>query len=199
MFVKKLEIKNWRNYDHASITLDKGVNIVLGNNAQGKTNLMEAVYLCSVGRSARTPRDKELIQWGQAQSYVGAVVERRLGSCKIEIIVDQRTNKRVAIGGIPLVKLGELMGECRCVYFSPDELKIIKDAPSERRKFIDIALCQISKPYFYALSEYGKNLAQRNKLLKQYKTSQDTLDIWDAQLAKAGAKIIKSRRGFVRE
>lgn len=199
MHIQQLTITNWRNYDSASLELSSSINLIIGDNAQGKTNLLEAVYLCGVGRSARTPRDKELIRWQAEQATINAILKKRLIDTTIQIIIDQKAKKRVAINTIPLTKIGELMGECRCVLFSPDELKIIKDAPSERRRFIDIALCQLSKVYFYTLSDFTKILAQRNKLLKQNRNIVESLDIWDIQLAAAGAKIIKSRKGFIRE
>jgi len=199
MTVKKLSINNWRNYDTASLNLSSGINVIIGDNAQGKTNLLEALYVCGVGRSARTPRDKEIIKWNQSQASANVLLAKRLYESTVDIIIDSKVNKRIAVNGIPLTKIGDLMGECSCVLFSPDEMKIIKDSPSERRKFVDIALCQISKAYFYALSDFTKVLAQRNKLLKIGQNDRDSIDIWDIQLSNIGAKIIKNRRGYVKE
>ncbi len=196
MHVTRLTLNNYRNYRTLGIELNPGLNVFTGQNAQGKTNLLEAVYFCSIGRSMRTPRDKELILWSEDRARIRAEATGRGGKQRVEIIIDRRENKRVAIGGAQVTRLGELMGVITTVLFSPSEIAIIKEGPGERRRFMDIAICQLSKAYFYLLLRYNKTLAQRNKLLKSGATA-DTLDIWDLQLAKEGAKVIKTRRGFL--
>ena len=197
MVVKKVELYDYRNYANLSVDFCGGINILCGDNAQGKTNLLEAIYFCGVGRSPRTPRDKELIKKGSERGKIKLTQEDRGGENTVEILLDVRENKRVAINGMPISRMGELMGAFAAVYFSPDEMRIIKDAPGDRRRFMDIALCRMSKSYFYLLGRYNKILSQRNRLLKSGKVTDDVLDVWDAQLVSAGAKIAKTRRGYV--
>jgi len=199
MHVSALIITNFRNYKKQSVELSDGINVFTGSNGMGKTNLLEAVYLCSIGKSARTPRDKELIKWEETSARVKLEVQKEAGDESVEIILSKQENKRVLVNGMPVSRLGELMGVVSTVFFSPTELKIVQGAPSERRSFIDIAVCQISKAYFYLLTRYNKILAQRNRLLKSGKLSEDALDIWDMQLASEGAKVIKTRKGFIKE
>ncbi len=197
MYIDGLQLNNYRNYGSLRLGFSPGLNVFTGANAQGKTNLLEAVYFCSIGRSMRTPKDKELIRWGQERANIVATIVGRGGKNKVQIVLDKKENKRVAIGGAQVHKLGELMGVIMTVLFSPDEIAIIKEAPGDRRRFMDIAICQLSRAYFYLLSRFNKTLAQRNRLLKS-KADGDTLDVWDSQLATVGAKVIKTRRGFIK-
>jgi DNA replication and repair protein RecF len=199
MYISVLELTNFRNYQRQSVQLCPFVNLIVGDNAQGKTNLLEAMYLSAVGRSARTPRDKEMILMGQDRAKVKIVIKNDFGTQRIETVIDKDKNKTVMIGGLPISRMGELMGVLQAVFFSPDELKLIKDAPSDRRRFMDIALSKISRSYFYLLSRYNRVLSQRNKLLKSGNASDSTLVPWDMQLADTGSLIIKTRRGFVHE
>ena len=195
MTIDKITVKNYRNYAFAEVTLSGGVNLFTGNNAQGKTNLLESVRLASVGKSSRTPRWQELVKWGEDSGTVKVSVNKYVG--RDEITVQLGAKKQVLINGLPISKMGELMGVLKTVLFSPDELKIIKDGPQERRRFMDISICQLSKAYFYTLTRYNKILSQRNKLLKENPT-EDALCVWDMQLAKEGARVVKTRRGFIR-
>lgn len=199
MYVSSVEIKSFRNYDSARAEFCRGLNIMQGSNAQGKTNLLEAVYLCCIGKSPRVSRDKDLIKWGEGTAKITLNVQKREGGVKIEIYFSERENKRILINGLPIMRIGELMGALNCVFFSPDELKIVKESPSDRRRFMDIDISQMSKTYFYLLGRYNKILSQRNKLLKTGNDSimGETLPVWDAQLAETGAKIILSRRKFI--
>ena len=190
MYITRVTLNNYRNYGSLGLELSPGLNVFTGENAQGKTNLLEAVYFTGVGRSMRTPRDKELIRWGDDMARIRADAAGRYGKSRVEIVLDKRENKRVAINGVPVKKLGELMGVIMVVLFSPDEIAIIKEAPGERRRFIDIALSQISRAYFYLLMRYNRILSQRNRLLKAGGGA-------DLQLADVGAKIIKTRKGFI--
>jgi DNA replication and repair protein RecF len=195
--ISTLQIDNFRNYQHAKLQFANGINFILGDNAQGKTSLLEAVYLCGVGKSARTSKDKEMIKIESKQSRVQVKLNSKRGKESVDIVLDRTANKRVSISGVPVVRLGELMGVCSVVLFSPDELRIVKEGPNERRRFMDIALCQLSKTYFYTLNNFNKVLSQRNKLLKNGRASDDELFIWDKQFVEIGAKIAKNRRGFV--
>ena len=196
MHISQVTLNNYRNYGTLRLGLSPGLNVFTGANAQGKTNLLEAIYFCSIGRSMRTPRDRELILWEKDRARIAVEAVSKGGKSKVEIILDKRQNKSVAINGATASRLGELMGVVTTVLFSPDEIAIIKESPSDRRRFMDIAVCQLSRAYFYLLQRYNKILAQRNKLLKS-KAGEDTLEVWDLQLAVAGAKVIKTRRGFL--
>lgn len=199
MTVTELKVKDYRNASSRTVVLKEGRNAFVGANARGKTNLLEAVYFAGVGKSFRTPRDRELIKNGSSRAYISVVAQKDGYSETVEIIIDCETNKRVAIDGLAITRMSELMGVCPVVLFCPDGLRIVKDAPADRRRFMDISLCQISKAYFAALSQYGKILQSRNKLLKSGGADGNTLAPWDELLADVGAKIVKSRRGFVRE
>ena len=202
MKIKQLTIKNFRNYTNQTVFFNDGLNLLIGNNAQGKTNMLEAVFLCSIGRSARTTKDKELIKFGCDYAYVNIIFSTIAGDKNIEIIISNNTKKTVKINGLPIKKIGELMEVFNTIYFSPDELKIVKDGPVDRRKFMDIDISQISKTYFYLLTRYDNILEQRNKLLKitqDYNILLDTISIWDTQLSEIGAKIIISRIKFIKK
>lgn len=190
-------LKNFRNYTDADIRLGNTTNIIYGSNAQGKTNLVEAVYYLCVGKSPRTPREKELIKSDQDKAYIKIDAVKKTGKVKIEAYLTRTENKRISINGIPIKRIGELMGTVNAVFFSPDELKIVKDSPDNRRRFIDIDLSQLSRSYFYNLSRYNKILAQRNRLLKSQKGLKETVDIWDEQLVECGAKVAFARKEFV--
>lgn len=198
MRVTSLQVKDYRNAPSRTIELGGERNAFVGRNARGKTNLLEAVYFAGVGKSFRTPRDRELIMSGAPRAFITVVAQKETGAETVQIVIDREVNKRVAVCGIPISRMSELMGVCPVVLFCPDGLRIVKDAPSDRRRFMDISLCQISKTYFAALSQYDKILASRNKLLKSGGADDNTIAPWDELLSDAGAKIIKSRRGFIK-
>jgi len=201
MHIKSIELNNFRNYDNEVVYLDKNLNVVVGNNAQGKTNLLESIYLASIGKSPRTSKEKELIRWSSTFAKVTMeYVKHSNIHKKLEIFLSNTQNKSIKINGYYLKKISQLLGEIYTVYFSPDELNIVKNGPNERRKFLDIAICQFDKNYFYNLNKYFEVLDQRNRLLKSSnnaKTIADTLAIWDEQLAIFGAKIVYTRLKFV--
>lgn len=199
MRIRELAVRGFRNYAGQSVVFSEGLNVLAGANAQGKTNLLEAVYLCCTGRSPRTARDKELIRWGGESAKVSLVAEKNAGSVTVDIVFSQSENKRVAVNGLSIMRIGELMGAVTCVYFSPDELNIVKGAPGERRRFMDIGISQMSKTYFYLLGRYNKILTQRNRLLKGGESAnlRATLPVWDEQLADTGARIVLTRRKFI--
>lgn len=202
MIIKKLKVINFRNYKEESILFSPGLNVLSGINASGKTNLLEAVYLGAIGKSPRTAQDKEMINWGQDYLYVMIELNGKYRSHKLEIHIDSHSAKRIAIDGLPIKKHGELMGVLNVVYFSPDELKMIKESPKERRRFMDISLSQQKKKYFYNLQRYNKTLDQRNKLLKtarSFEGLRDMLAVWDIQLATIGAEIISDRLIFLKK
>ena len=202
MQVKNIKLSSFRNYKDAHIVLNNGLNVLVGKNAQGKTNLLESVYFASLGLSPRTTRDKDLIKWEESLARVKVEISRREGARTLEIILPDTGKKTIKINNIPIKRMGELMGELPIVYFSPDELRLVKEGPQDRRKFLDIDISQLSKVYFYSLQRYLKTLSQRNALLKQKgnkQTTQQTITIWNDSLSKAGANIILARHQFVNE
>lgn len=199
MYVSLLNVKDYRNAEMRSVELSEGRNAFVGCNARGKTNLLEAIYFSGVGKSFRTPRDRELIKDGCERAFISVTAQKEGVTDTVRTVIDKAVNKRVSINNIPITRMSELMGVCPVVLFCPDGLKIIKEAPADRRKFMDIALCQASRAYFSLLSQYNKILASRNKLLKSGTASDNTLMPWDVLLADAGAKIVKTRRGFIKK
>ncbi len=199
MKIKKITLNNYRNYGSQTIELGENLNVVVGKNAQGKTNLLESVFLCTIGRSPRTTKDKDLIEWNSQFAKVDIELHKRVGKSRIELFLFRNQNKAVKINQIGIQKIGQLFGTLNAIYFSPDELKLIKESPEERRKFMDIDLCQFDRNYFYELANYNKILLQRNKLLKSANedTLKNTIVIWNEQLAISGAKIIMSRLSLI--
>ena len=198
MYVKKVFLQNFRNYTTQSVELGSALNVFSGRNAVGKTNFLEAIYTLGIGKSPRTVKEREMVRFGANGALAKAEVSKKYTNHMIEIYIDKKYKKRVAIDKLPLKKLGELMGTLGVVYFSPDELGLVKNAPSERRRFLDIAISQQSKAYFYTLGKYNKSILARNKLLKEGGQSlQKTLDVWDEQVASLGATIVIARRKFV--
>ena len=196
MYVRRLTLRQFRNYVEQTVDLGAGLNIFCGDNAEGKTNLLESLYVFGVGRSPRTTQDKDLVNFASNQAYIRADVVKTHSTHKVEIHFSQ-SKKRIAIDGMPISRLGELMGVVNVVYFSPDEMSIIKEEPMLRRRFLDISLSQQSKIYYYSLLRYNKILLSRNKLLKEGESLDDTLPVWEEQLAKEGARIIRMRREYV--
>ena len=199
MRVQSLSLKNFRNYEQASITPDSGVTVFTGPNAQGKTNILEALHLCCLGRSHRTARDEELIRWGADSARVQILTEQLDGTHEVTILLSrsQKKKKTVRIGARPAERIGELFGHVCGVLFSPEDLSIVKDGPAERRRFLDMQLSQLRPQYFYSLQRAVRTLNQRNALLKEiakHPSLLPTLDMWDEQLARVGAEIAQSRR-----
>lgn len=202
MYIESLELKNYRNYEYLCMNFDSGTNILYGDNAQGKTNVLEAVYLCGTTKSHRGSKDREIIRFEQEESHIRMMVNKDGVSHKIDMHLKKNKSKGIAIDGIPIKKASQLFGIVNLVFFSPEDLNIIKNGPSERRRFLDSELCQLHKIYLQDLSNYNKILNQRNKLLKDIgfvPKLEDTLDIWDMQLSAYGKKIIALRKKFVEE
>ena len=200
MIVESLSLKNYRNYENINLNFSNDTNIFYGNNAQGKTNILEAVYMSGTTKSHRTNKDLELIRFSEEESHISTIVRKNGISHKIDIHLKNNKSKGVAIDGIPIKKASELFGMINFVFFSPEDLNIIKNGPSEKRRFMDIELCQLNKVYLSNLANYNKIVIQRNRLLKDLyfrKDLEDTLDIWDFQLYEYGQKIIEMREAFV--
>lgn len=202
MILKSVALSHFRNYSDMYMEFDKGTNILYGDNAQGKTNILEAVYVSGTTRSHKGSKDKELIQFGQEESHIRTVVERDGLDYQIDMHIKKNKSKGIAINKVPIKKAAELFGILNIVFFSPEDLNIIKNGPSERRRFLDMELCQLDKIYLYHLTKYNKILNQRNKLLKDINFKpelKDTLSVWDKQLIDYGKKIIESRQKFIAE
>lgn len=200
MIVKSIRVNNYRNLEYQTVNLQKGLNVFCGLNAQGKTNFLECLVLSSLGKSPRTDRDKDLINWDKDWATVRTEFSSASTDGVIEIKLSKTEKKRVAVNGLPIVKIGELLGWINVIYFSPEEIKVIREGPDARRRFMDIDLCQTDKNYLYTLGRYNRILSQRNNLLKSDGKNKDIgemLSIWDRQLAKEGAKLYLKRRDFV--
>ncbi len=200
MIINSLALNNYRNYLSEEISFSDGINILYGDNAQGKTNILEAIYMLATTKSHRGSKDRELINLDNNEGHIKALINKRDINYRIDMHLRKNKAKGVAIDKIPVKKTSQLMGMVNVVLFSPEDLDIIKDGPSERRRFMDMELCQLSKIYYSNLSSYNKILNQRNNLLKNiyYDKSQiDMLDVWDAQLVEYGIKIIKDRNNFI--
>ncbi|MBV4420040.1 DNA replication/repair protein RecF [Clostridium tyrobutyricum] len=200
MYIKYLQLVNFRNYKQLSIELNKNINVFIGNNAQGKTNILESIYYCSIGKSFRTNKDKELIKWDGKESYIKAYISRKGLDKTIEIKVFKEGKKGININSIKVNKLSELMGIFNVVMFSPEDLKIIKESPIFRRKFLDMELCKLNKKYYFNLVQYNKVLSQRNMILKKWnKNNINMLGVYDNQLSKYGEVLIDLRNKYIKE
>lgn len=199
MHIDKLILKNYRNILSLDISLNKGVNVFVGENAQGKTNILESIYLCCCGRSNRTHIDKDLINFNFSDSYINLFINKNNFTDKINIHLKKDKKKGIAINGIPIKKLDQLFGIFNVVMFSPQDLNLIKSGPLERRKFLDMELCQINKFYCHNLTQYYKVLKHRNSLLKNksFYNNLDSIFVWDEQLLHFGKKIIQIRQEFI--
>ena len=200
MIIESIELKNYRNYDELHMDFHEGTNILYGNNAQGKTNILEAVYVCCTTKSHRASKDREMIHFHQDESHIKLTVRKHDVPYRIDMHLKKNKAKGVAINGIPIRKASELFGIVNVVFFSPEDLNLIKNGPAERRKFIDLELCQLNKLYVHSLVSYNRILMQRNKLLKElffHPEYEETLDVWDMQLVQYGKEIIKFRETFI--
>jgi DNA replication and repair protein RecF len=200
MIIKSLELKDYRNYHDLSMQFHNGTNILYGENAQGKTNILEAIYLCGTTKSHRGSKDKEIIRFQQEEAHVRVILEKNQIPHRIDLHLKKNKAKGVAIDGIPIKRQGELFGMLNLVFFSPEDLYIIKNGPAERRRFLDLELCQLDKIYLNHMTNYNKVLVQRNNLLKQIGNNRnllDTLYVWDEKLMEYGRKIIEARGEFV--
>lgn len=198
MHIKKLTLQNYRNYENEVLNFKSGINILVGDNAQGKTNSAEAIFYLCTGYSPRATRDKQVIKYGQKFAKINGVCESLYGDVEVEIEFTP-SSKNVSLNGVPLKKIGELMGNINSVFFNPGELKLIQESPEDRRRFMDISLSQMDRSYFYALQKYRKILEQRNSLIKNPDTEivYETLPHWDKELAVYALEIINKRKFFI--
>ncbi|MPM02541.1 DNA replication and repair protein RecF [bioreactor metagenome] len=197
MYIKRLQMLNYRNYKSLNITLGKNVNVFMGDNAQGKTNILEAIYYCAFSKSHRTSKDRDLINWNSDSAYISLLVGKDKLDKNIDINILKDGKKAIKINKIKVSKIGELFGNFNVVMFSPEDLKIIKDSPGIRRKFIDMELCQLNPKYYYNLVQYNKILNERNVILKNRNLDKEILDIYDIQLANYGYHIVIDRINYI--
>ena len=200
MIVESIELSTYRSYVELHIDLSPGTNILYGDNAQGKTNVLESIYLCCTSKSHRGSKDRDIIRFSQEESHIKLQIRRGNVPCRIDMHLKKNKPKGIAINGIPLRRASELFGVANVVFFSPEDLNLIKNGPSERRRFIDMELCQLSQVYVHSLVQYNRALMQRNKLLKElsfHPEYEDTLDIWDEQLIRYGREVMEQRRSFL--
>ena len=198
--INSINLQNFRNYNILNINFDSETNIIYGDNAQGKTNILEAIYVSATTKSHRGNKDREMISFNEDESHIKSIVEKSGTVYRIDMHLKKNKSKGIAINGIPIKKASELFGIVNIVVFSPEDLTIIKDGPAARRRFIDMELSQIDKIYLNDLSNYNRILVQRNKLLKDLYFKEDTidtLDVWDMQLVNYGRKLIAARVGFI--
>lgn len=196
MIIKSIELKDFRNYESLNLQFNEKVNLILGNNAQGKTNLIEAISITSLGKSFRTSKDYEMIKFGKEFCRVKINALKDKEDIEVEIAIANNA-KAIKIDGIKAKKTSELLKNIYVVIFSPEDLKIVKDEPEKRRRFIDRELCQIKPSYYVNLSSYKKALIQRNFMLKEKIVDRNLLSVWDDEIIKYGSAIIIQRDEFV--
>lgn len=200
MYVKSLELSNYRNYNALNISFNPGITILYGDNAQGKTNILEAVYIAGTTKSHRGSKDKEIIMFGEDEAHIRLHLSKHDVGHKIDMHLRKNKSKGVAVDGQSIRRSGELFGLINMIFFSPEDLSIIKSGPGQRRRFMNLELCQLNKLYYHNYVNYNKALNQRNTLLKQIAFNQglkDTLDMWDAYLLQYGVEIINERQHFI--
>ncbi|WFA08321.1 DNA replication/repair protein RecF [Tissierella sp. Yu-01] len=202
MNVESIRLINFRNYHSININFNENINVFVGKNAQGKTNLLEAIYMCSSGKSFRNNKDKEIINFEKKEAYIGANIKNNRFDKFVELKLDREKSKIIRINKTEIKNYKELNTGLSVVIFSPDDLKLVKDGPSERRTFLDQGISQIKPVYNYNINRYNKILFQRNNLLKSSRLNKDMtslLDVFDVQISKIGTSIILERQKFLVE
>lgn len=202
MYIKSIQLQDFRNYESLNVNFSEGINILYGDNAQGKTNLLEAIFMAATTKSYRGSKEKEVIRMTKDEAHIRLVMNKAENDRRIDMHLKKNNSKGVAIDGLRISKSSELYGLLHVISFSPEDLAIVKSGPSERRRFLDMELCQLDRLYIRDLYNYNKTLVQRNNLLKQLdrdKSLIDTISVWDESLAGYGVNIIKRRRAFIEE
>jgi DNA replication and repair protein RecF len=200
VFLKNLKLINFRNYHQLDLNFHPKVNVLVGDNAQGKTNVLEAIYMTGTGKSFRTNKERELIKFGKDKAYIKVEGEKRYTDISVALKLEENKKKQIKVNGITLTKNSDILNNIYIVIFSPEDLKLVKEGPSERRKFIDNEIAQIKPGYYYHLNQYHKVLMQRNSLLKKIhydKKYMATLDIWNEKLIDLGMKLMQERAKFI--
>lgn len=200
MIIESVKLKNYRNYEMLDLQFDRGTNIFYGENAQGKTNILEALYMSGTTKSHKSSRDGEMIRFSEEEAHIRTDVVKQDLNYRIDMHLKKHKSKGIAINGVSIKKASQLFGIVNIIFFSPEDLSIIKSSPQVRRKFMDSELCQLNKQYLYHLTNYNKVLNNRNKLLKDIYFRPDlkeTLFLWDEQLINYGMEIIEKRERFI--
>lgn len=202
MIVKSLALSDFRNYGLEQMDFHRGINIFYGDNAQGKTNILEAIYLCMTNKSYRSSRDRDMIRFGMDEAHLRLEAEKKEIPYRVDIHLKKSKTKGIAINGSAIRRSSELIGLLNVVFFAPEDLQVIKNGPGERRRFLDMEMCQLDKVYLHLLTHYNKCLVQRNALLKDIALLKDAdamLDVWDAQLVQYGSRIIALRDAYIKD
>ena len=198
MYIEKIKLNNFRNYENLEINLNRNLNIFYGDNAQGKTNILEAIFLCSLGKSFRTNKEKEMIRFNNEKSLIEVFYQKKDRDGKIKIELSEK--KQISLNGIKIKKLSELLGNINTVIFTPEDINILKDGPQRRRRFLDLMIGQLRPNYVYNLNSYLKIIEQRNNYLRQIREEhkpEEMLEIWDEKLAEYSEKIYIYRKEFI--
>ena len=198
MYIEKIKLQNFRNYEQLELDLNKNINIIYGENAQGKTNIIESIFLCAFGKSFRTSKEKEMIKFNEEKSLVEAFYQKKDRDGKIKIELGNK--KQISLNGIKIKKLSELLGNINIVIFTPEDINILRDGPAKRRRFLDMMIGQLRPNYVYNLNMYTKTIEQRNNYLRQIKEEnkpEEMLEIWDEKLAEYGEKVYIYRKEFI--
>ncbi len=201
MYCKKIEIKNFRNIEDQSIEFSRGVNVISGKNAQGKTNLLEAIYYVSVGKSFRALQNSEIIRFGCENSEIKLFYDDGIREQNIRVRIFNDKKRQVEKNSVKIDKLSDIVGSFRTVLFSPEHLSLVKEGPSIRRNYLDIAISRSRPMYLHSLQKFNYILKQRNQLIKNAlsdrQTFDMTVDLWSEQLAHEAAIITKFRSEFI--
>ena len=202
MYLENIELQHYRNYEQTTLTFSSSINVLIGENAQGKTNLIESIYFLAMSRSHRTSRDRELIRWDSDFAKVKGQLKKKAHSVPLEIILSKR-GKQAKLNHLEQKKLSDYIGQLNVILFAPEDLSLVKGSPSVRRKFIDMELGQMNKIYLYHLSQFQQVLKQRNQFLKQARFKNDYdkiyLDVLTEQLATEAAEVLYARFKFVNQ
>ncbi len=204
MVIESVDLQNFRNYRFLDMVFNEKTNIIYGDNAQGKTNILESLYVSATSRSHRGNKDKEMIRFGEEEAHIKVRIKKHGMDYRIDMHLKKNKPKGIAVNGVPIKKAAELFGVMNIVLFSPEDLSIIKNGPAERRRFMDMELSQLDKIYLNSLVNYNKVIIQRNKLLKELsfeynREKLETLDIWDIQLVRYGSAVIRAREELIRQ
>lgn len=199
MYLNSIQLNHYRNYEQLEIKTDSQVNLFVGPNAQGKTNLLEAIFVLALTKSHRTSKDKELIGWQSSEARIRGEVDKKYGGLTLDLTLSTQ-GKKAKINGLEQRKLSDFVGALNVVMFAPEDLEIVKGTPGIRRRFLDMEIGQVQPGYLYSLGQYAKVLMQRNNYLKTASpgsTQQTMMEVWNMQLAEHGVKIVKKRQNFI--
>lgn len=200
MYIRNIKLINFRNYNQLEIAFHPKINIFVGDNAQGKTNILEAIHMTAGGKSFRTTKDREIIKLDKQQGYVKIEGEKKAGKITVELKLEEEKKKQIKVNGLTLTKRSDLIGNVYTVIFSPEDLRLVKEGPAERRKFIDQEISNIKPKYYYNLHQYHRALLQRNNLLKKIYYDRKfiaTLEVWNEKIAEFAAKLMLERVTFI--